>query len=102
MARLTPRKMEVLQLIAQGYNNASIAEQLFIVEKSVETYINSILPRTSACLVSTGPTPGYKAALVFLKSRKVAETISDLSLLRQSDLALRVVSPLPRFPGPRR
>ena len=28
LARLTPRQMEVLQLIAQGYNNAAIGESL--------------------------------------------------------------------------
>jgi DNA-binding NarL/FixJ family response regulator len=39
---LTPRQMEVLELIAQGYNNAAIAERLSLSEKSVETYINVI------------------------------------------------------------
>ena len=42
VARLTPRQQEVLELIAQGYNNAAIAEQLILSEKSVETYINAI------------------------------------------------------------
>lgn len=42
LSRLTPRQQEVLQLIAQGYNNASIAEKLTLSEKSVETYINII------------------------------------------------------------
>jgi DNA-binding NarL/FixJ family response regulator len=39
---LTPRQLEVLELIAQGYNNAAIAERLSLSEKSVETYINVI------------------------------------------------------------
>ena len=42
LALLTPRRREVLELIAQGYNNAAIAEMLVITEKSVETYINAI------------------------------------------------------------
>ena len=42
VARLTPRQREVLELIAQGYNNAAIARQLTLAEKSVETYINAI------------------------------------------------------------
>ena len=42
VARLTPRHQDVLELIAQGYNNASIARQLSLSEKSVETYINTI------------------------------------------------------------
>jgi DNA-binding NarL/FixJ family response regulator len=39
---LTPRQREVMELIAQGYNNAAIAERLSLSEKSVETYINVI------------------------------------------------------------
>ena len=42
MARLTPRQREVLELIAQGYNNAGIAQRLYLAEKSVESYINAI------------------------------------------------------------
>lgn len=42
LTRLTNRQQEVLELIAQGYNNAAIAQQLNISEKSVETYINVI------------------------------------------------------------
>ena len=41
-ARLTPRHRAVLELIAQGYNNATIAQQLSLSEKSVESYINII------------------------------------------------------------
>ena len=42
VARLTPRHQEVLELLAQGHNNAGIARQLSLSEKSVETYINTI------------------------------------------------------------
>ncbi len=42
VARLTPRQQEVLEFIAQGYNNAAIAQRLYLAEKSVETYINAI------------------------------------------------------------
>ena len=41
-ARLTPRQQEVLSLMAQGYNNAAIAEKLVLGHKSVENYINAI------------------------------------------------------------
>lgn len=40
--RLTLRQREVLELMAQGYNNAAIAERIAISEKSVENYINVI------------------------------------------------------------
>lgn len=42
LGRLTARQREVLELIAQGYNNLAIAERLRISKKSVETYINTI------------------------------------------------------------
>ncbi len=42
VAKLTPRHQEVLELLAQGFNNATIAQQLSLAEKSVETYINTI------------------------------------------------------------
>ena len=42
LARLTPRQLEVLELMAQGYNNAAIAQRLIVAQKSVETYINAI------------------------------------------------------------
>ena len=35
IARLTPRRLEVLQLMAQGYSNARIARELFVTEKAV-------------------------------------------------------------------
>jgi len=42
LSRLTIRQREVLELIAQGYNNAAIAERLRLSGRSVETYINAI------------------------------------------------------------
>jgi two-component system nitrate/nitrite response regulator NarL len=37
-AHLTERKLEVVKLIAEDYNNAKIAELLFISERTVETH----------------------------------------------------------------
>jgi len=42
LARLNPRHHEVLELLAQGYSNAAIAQLLNLSRKSVETYINAI------------------------------------------------------------
>ncbi len=42
VASLTPRLQEVLRLIAQGYNNAAIAERLVLSGRSVEGYVKSI------------------------------------------------------------
>ena len=43
IAELTDREQEVLQLIAQGYNNREIAENLFITERTVKNHVNHIL-----------------------------------------------------------
>lgn len=42
VASLTPRLQEVLRLIAQGYNNAAIAERLVLSGRLVEGYVKSI------------------------------------------------------------
>jgi len=42
LARLTPRQHDVLELIAQGYSNGAIADELSLTERSVETYVSVI------------------------------------------------------------
>jgi DNA-binding NarL/FixJ family response regulator len=43
--QLTPREKEVLQLIAEGRNNAAIAAGLFLTERAVEKHINAIFSK---------------------------------------------------------
>ncbi len=38
--KLPSRQLQILQLIAQGFNNASIAVELGLAEKTIEVYIN--------------------------------------------------------------
>jgi DNA-binding NarL/FixJ family response regulator len=45
LSELTPREREVLGEMAQGKNNAAIAEALVITERSVEKYIHSIFTK---------------------------------------------------------
>lgn len=42
LARLTPREMEVLQLMAEGHSNAGIGRRCFLSVKTVETNIAAI------------------------------------------------------------
>ena len=42
LALLTDREREVLSLMAQGMNNASIAQTLFLTDRAVEKHINSM------------------------------------------------------------
>jgi len=44
-AELTPRELEVLQLLADGQTNTAIAEQLVLSEKTVRGYISNILSK---------------------------------------------------------
>jgi DNA-binding NarL/FixJ family response regulator len=45
LARLTPREREILGEMAQGRNNAAIAEALVLTERAVEKHINSIFSK---------------------------------------------------------
>jgi DNA-binding NarL/FixJ family response regulator len=45
LSELTPRELEVLREMAQGKNNAAIAEALVITERSVEKYVHAIFSK---------------------------------------------------------
>lgn len=65
-AGLTPRQQEVLNMMAQGYNNAAIAEKLVLGTKSVENYINAIYQELT--LSHNGPLhPRVQAVLSYLR-----------------------------------
>lgn len=45
LAELTPRELDVLREMAQGKNNAAIAESLVVAERSVEKYVHAIFSK---------------------------------------------------------
>jgi DNA-binding CsgD family transcriptional regulator len=45
---LTPRELEILQLVAQGRSNGEIAKQLFISAKTVSVHVSNILAKLGA------------------------------------------------------
>jgi len=42
---LSPRELEVLELVGYGFSNPEISEKLFISEKTVKTHVSNILRR---------------------------------------------------------
>ena len=45
---LTPREQEVLQLLAEGLPNKTIADRLYISEHTVKFHVNAILSKLGA------------------------------------------------------
>lgn len=45
---ITPRELEILDLIAQGLSNREIAEKLFVSENTVKTHSSRLLDKLSA------------------------------------------------------
>jgi len=66
LSRLTPRQMDILELIAQGYSNAAIAERLVLAEKSVENQINLLYQQLEIDRSTSGVQPRVKAVLTYL------------------------------------
>ena len=70
LARLTPRELEVLSLVARGATNGGIAESLVVSEKAVEKHIGSIFAKLD--LPTDSPLHRrVAAALVFLSDAGV-------------------------------
>jgi DNA-binding NarL/FixJ family response regulator len=63
---LTPREMEVLQLLAQGMPNKTIARSLHISEHTVKFHVNSILGKLGAQSRTDAVVRASRAGLVLL------------------------------------
>jgi DNA-binding NarL/FixJ family response regulator len=63
--QLTPREREVLSEMAQGKNNAAIAEALVLTERAVEKHINSIFSKLGLS-EETATHRRVKAVLLYL------------------------------------
>ncbi|MFJ9388919.1 response regulator transcription factor [Nocardioides sp. NPDC101246] len=63
-SQLTPRQRDVAHLLAEGFNNATIAETLSLAEESVKKYVSRVLATTGcatrmelALMIRSGPCP---------------------------------------------
>ena len=66
LSRLTQRQSQLLALIAQGYDNPSIARELHLTENTVETYINGIYQELNISR-EPGVHSRVSATLIFLR-----------------------------------
>lgn len=66
--RLTPREAEVLELVAQGASNASIAARLVLSERAVEKHITAILTKLDLPADDGGVHRRVRAVLVYLSA----------------------------------
>jgi DNA-binding NarL/FixJ family response regulator len=66
--RLTKRELQILELMAQGKNNAGIAATLFLTEHSVEKYVSAVFTK-----LDLGPAPDVHrrvaAVLLYLSAQ---------------------------------
>ncbi len=68
LRQLTPRETEILAAMAQGKNNAGIADSLVLSERAVEKHINSIFAKLNLS-EETDVHRRVKAVLLFLSER---------------------------------
>lgn len=66
LAGLTPRQTDVIRLMAQGFNNSAIAENLSVSEKSVENYVNAVYQQLHV-RADVDMHPRVQAVLAFLR-----------------------------------
>jgi DNA-binding NarL/FixJ family response regulator len=90
VARLTPRQVEVLELMAQERSNAAIAERLVITEKAVVGHISRIYDVLDLPPQPTGPSPRARRAAALLSlTFGTGESSSAPERIRTSDLRFR-------------
>jgi NarL family two-component system response regulator YdfI len=63
---LTPREVEVLEVVAEGLPNREIADRLHISEHTVKFHISSIMGKLGASSRTEAVTLGLRRGLVFL------------------------------------
>lgn len=81
---LTPREREVLQLIAEGYTNKGVGDELYISVKTVETHKAHIMPKLHARNRSDLIRSAIRMGIVHLETADEAERMLDNEPARTS------------------
>ena len=63
---LSPREVEVLQLVARGKSNIEIGSELFVTESTVKSHINSILQKLNVSDRTQAVTSGLRRGIIRL------------------------------------
>jgi DNA-binding NarL/FixJ family response regulator len=63
---LTPREIEVLALLADGFGNREIARRMHISEHTVKFHVSSILGKLGAATRTEAVTRGYREGLILI------------------------------------
>jgi DNA-binding NarL/FixJ family response regulator len=63
---LTPREIEVLALLADGFANREIARRMHISEHTVKFHVSSILGKLGAATRTEAVTRGYREGLILI------------------------------------
>ena len=66
MSPLTPKEMEVLQYMAEGFLNKQIADKLDVTEQTIKNHITSILRKLNANARTQAVVIAIKKGLVTL------------------------------------
>ena len=77
LADLTPQEMRVLELMAKGYANPSIAETLVVQERTIENYVSAIFSKLR--LKDKGQQARVRAVLLFLEATGRLRRLDEFS-----------------------
>lgn len=70
LSELTPRQKDILELIAEGFTNAAIAEELGLTVKSVENQINGLYQALGIDREDRFVQPRVNAVLIYLENTR--------------------------------
>lgn len=73
IGRLTPRRLEVLRLVAEGYSNAVIAQRMFLSDKSVENHMTAVYQELGIHQENEPVHPRVKAVLIYLNETQLSQ-----------------------------